>query len=111
VLRRVQRAGAARSVLRHGELHVDADARAVHVGGREVHLTYSEYEVLHALLRAGGRLLSRQRLLDAIFGDHAFRDPRAIDVHVHHLREKLAAAGFPAAAILTVRGAGYRMAE
>jgi DNA-binding response OmpR family regulator len=111
VLRRLQRAGAARAVLRLGDLHVDADARAVHVGAHEVHLTYSEYEVLHALLRAGGRLLSRQRLLDAIFGDHAFRDPRAIDVHVHHLREKLAAAGFPAAAILTVRGAGYRLAE
>jgi DNA-binding response OmpR family regulator len=111
VLRRLQRAGAARAVLRLGDLHVDADARAVHVGVHEVHLTYSEYEVLHALLRAGGRLLSRQRLLDAIFGDHAFRDPRAIDVHVHHLREKLTAAGFPAAAILTVRGAGYRLAE
>jgi DNA-binding response OmpR family regulator len=111
VLRRVHRDGAARAVLRHGELQLDADARAVEVGGREVHLTYSEYEVLHALLRAGGRLLSRQRLLDAIFGDHAFRDPRAIDVHVHHVREKLAAAGFPVADIVTVRGAGYRMTE
>jgi DNA-binding response OmpR family regulator len=108
VLRRVQRNGAARTVLRHGELELDADARAVHAGGREVHLTYSEYEVLHALLRADGRLLSRQRLLDAVFGDHAFRDPRAIDVHVHHLREKLGLAG---EAIVTVRGAGYRMAE
>jgi DNA-binding response OmpR family regulator len=108
VLRRVQRNGAARAVLRHGELELDADARAVHAGGREVHLTYSEYEVLHALLRADGRLLSRQRLLDAVFGDHAFRDPRAIDVHVHHLREKLGLAG---ETIVTVRGAGYRMAE
>ena len=56
-------------------------------------LTYSEFEVLDALLRAGGRLLSRQELLDAIFGGHEFRDPRAIDVHVHFLRDKLAAAG------------------
>jgi len=111
VLRRLHRDGASRAVLQRGDLRLDADARSVHVGATTVHLTYSEYEVLHALLRADGRLLSRQRLLDAVFGDHAFRDPRAIDVHVHHLREKLAAAGFPATAILTVRGAGYRMAE
>ena len=56
-------------------------------------LTYSEFEVLYALLRAHGRLLSRQELLDSIFGGHEFRDPRAIDVHVHFLRDKLAAAG------------------
>ena len=111
VLRRLQRDGAARAVLRQGTLELDADARAVRVGATTVHLTFSEYEVLHALLRADGRLLSRQRLLDAVFGDHAFRDPRAIDVHVHHLREKLGAAGFAADSILTVRGAGYRMAE
>ena len=98
-------------MLRQGTLELDADARAVRVGATTVHLTFSEYEVLHALLRADGRLLSRQRLLDAVFGDHAFRDPRAIDVHVHHLREKLGAAGFAADSILTVRGAGYRMAE
>src|ERR671931_2830093 len=63
VLRRLRRDGAARAVLRHGELELDADARSVRVGGRDVHLTFSEYEVLHALLRADGRLLSRQRLL------------------------------------------------
>ena len=109
VLRRVHRERTARSVLRFGALRVDADARSVSVGAEELHLTYSEYEVLHALLRADGRLLSRQRLLDAIFGGHAFRDPRAIDVHVHHLREKLVVAGLPGDAIVTVRGAGYRL--
>ena len=72
-------------------------------------LTYSEFEVLYALLRAGGRLLSRQELLDAIFGGHEFRDPRAIDVHVHFLRDKLAAAGADPDVIVTVRGAGYRL--
>ena len=59
--------------------------------------------------RAGGRLLSRQELLDAIFGGHEFRDPRAIDVHVHFLRDKLAAAGGDPEQIVTVRGAGYRL--
>jgi DNA-binding response OmpR family regulator len=79
------------------------------VGIAELPLTYSEFEVLDALLRAGGRLLSRQELLDAIFGGHEFRDPRAIDVHVHFLRDKLTAAGADPDLIVTVRGAGYRL--
>jgi DNA-binding response OmpR family regulator len=108
VLRRV-RNGAPRAVLEHGTLRLDADARRADVAGVPLALTYSEHEVLHALMRAGGRLLSRQELLDAIFGGHEFRDPRAIDVHVHHLREKIAAAGGRPEAIVTVRGAGYRI--
>jgi DNA-binding response OmpR family regulator len=108
VLRRV-RNGAPRAILEHGRLRLDADARRAEVDGSPLNLTYSEHEVLHALMRAGGRLLSRQELLDAIFGGHEFRDPRAIDVHVHHLREKIAAAGGRAEAIVTVRGAGYRI--
>ena len=69
----------------------------------------SEFEVLRALLEAGGRLLSRRDLLQAIFGDDAYRDPRAIDVHIHHVREKLAAAGGDPDEVVTVRGAGYRI--
>jgi DNA-binding response OmpR family regulator len=109
VLRRVQLSGAPRAVVVHGALRLDADARRVEVDGTEVPLTYSEFEVLDALLRAGGRLLSRQELLDAIFGGHEFRDPRAIDVHVHFLRDKLTAAGADPDLIVTVRGAGYRL--
>jgi DNA-binding response OmpR family regulator len=90
-------------------VRVDADARRARIDDTELTLTYSEFEVLHALLQAQGRLLSRQQLLDAIFGGHEFRDPRAIDVHVHHLREKLAAAGADPNVIVTVRGAGYRI--
>jgi Response regulators consisting of a CheY-like receiver domain and a winged-helix DNA-binding domain len=108
VLRRV-RNGAPRAVVEHGALRLDADARRAEIDGVPLNLTYSEHEVLHALMRAGGRLLSRQELLDAIFGGHEFRDPRAIDVHVHHLREKIGAAGGRAEAIVTVRGAGYRI--
>jgi DNA-binding response OmpR family regulator len=61
-------------------------------------------------MQAGGGVRSRAELVRAIFGDDAFRDPRAIDVHVHHLREKLSEAGGDPAAIATVRGAGYRLA-
>ena len=108
-LRRVHRASPARPVLQLGTLRVDADARRAEVDGAEVPLTFSEFELLRALLAAEGRLLSRQQLLDAIFGGHDFRDPRAIDVHVHHLRDKLTAAGGDGSAIVTVRGAGYRI--
>jgi DNA-binding response OmpR family regulator len=108
VLRRVQRAPV-RPPLEHRTLRLDTAARRATIAGAELQLTYSEFEVLQALMAVHGRLLSRQELLDAIFGGHEFRDPRAIDVHVHHLRDKLAAAGGDPGWIVTVRGAGYRI--
>jgi DNA-binding response OmpR family regulator len=56
-----------------------------------------------------GRLFSRQELLRAIWGDSAYRDPRGIDVHVHHLRDKVEDDPTAPRHIVTVRGAGYRM--
>jgi DNA-binding response OmpR family regulator len=75
-----------------------------------VSLTFSEFEVIAALMAAPGRLLNRQELMRAIWGDSAFRDPRGIDVHVRHLREKLETTPDKPELILTVRGAGYRLA-
>jgi DNA-binding response OmpR family regulator len=95
--------------LRHGEIVLDAAARTVHVGTRPVPLTLSEFALLEALLRAAGAVRSRAELLQAIYGDDAYRDPRGVDVHVHHVREKLEAAGGDGARLVTVRGAGYRM--
>jgi DNA-binding response OmpR family regulator len=109
VLRRVHRDDEPRTVLERGALRVDTGARRAEVADTELSLTYSEFEVLRALVAAAGRLLSRQDLLDAIFGGHEFRDPRAIDVHVHHLRDKITDAGGDPDAIVTVRGAGYRV--
>jgi len=109
VLRRIRPAQPAREVLRHGALVLDPAARTAATGGTPLALTHSEFEVLRALLRAGGRLLSRRELLRAIFGDDAYRDPRAIDVHVHHIREKLLVAAGDPDAIVTVRGSGYRL--
>jgi DNA-binding response OmpR family regulator len=109
VLRRLRPASPGREVLRAGALTLDPSTRTAATGGAALHLTLSEFEILRALLRAGGRLLTRRELLHAIFGDDAYRDPRAIDVHIHHLREKLAAAGGDPEAIVTVRGAGYRL--
>src|SRR3954451_14905116 len=109
VLRRLRPAQPGREVLRAGEISLDPSTRTAATGDAALQLTLSEFEVLRALLRAEGRLLTRRELLYAIFGDDAYRDPRAIDVHIHHLREKIAAAGGDAEAIVTVRGAGYRL--
>jgi DNA-binding response OmpR family regulator len=97
-------------VLTAGPLHLDRGARELSNGGAPVNLTFSEFEVIAALMAAPGRLLNRQELMRAIWGDSAFRDPRGIDVHVRHLREKLEASPDKPELILTVRGAGYRLA-
>jgi DNA-binding response OmpR family regulator len=81
----------------------------VTVADEPVRLTFSEFELLDALMADPGRLLNRQELLRAIWGDSAYRDPRAIDVHIRHLREKLEPEPDKPQYILTVRGAGYRL--
>jgi DNA-binding response OmpR family regulator len=109
VLRRLRPAGPERAVLRHGPLSLHPASRTASTGAAPLRLTLSEFEVLRALMEAGVRLLTRRELLRAIFGDDAYRDPRAIDVHIHHLREKIAAADGDPETIVTVRGAGYRL--
>ena len=88
---------------------LDRAAREVRRDGEPVRLTFSEFELLHALMSAPGVSFNRQELLRAIWGDSAYRDPRAIDVHVRHLREKLEERPDHPVLILTVRGAGYRL--
>ena len=81
------------------------------LAGEAVRLTFSEFELLACLMNEPGRLFNRQELLRAIWGDSAYRDPRAIDVHIRHLREKLETTPEEPHLIVTVRGAGYRFAE
>jgi DNA-binding response OmpR family regulator len=95
-------------LLRHGQITLDLGGHRVLAGGSEVSLTQSEFAVLAALLQAKGGVRSRTQLLEAIFGDDAYRDPRAIDFHIHHVRDKLSRVGLDSA-IVTVRGAGYRI--
>jgi DNA-binding response OmpR family regulator len=96
-------------LLRVGELSLDRTRREASLGGQPIELTFSEYELLQCLMEQPGRLFSRQELLRAIWGDSAYRDPRGIDVHVHHLREKVEDDPAAPRHIVTVRGAGYRM--
>jgi DNA-binding response OmpR family regulator len=79
--------------------------------GDEVRLTYVEFELLAALAGAPGRVLTREMLLESVWGDSAYRDPRTIDVHVRHLREKLERDPRRPEYLVTVRGVGYRFRE
>jgi DNA-binding response OmpR family regulator len=97
--------------LRVGPVGLDRDLRRVTVEGEPVKLTFSEFELLACLLSRPGHAFNRQELLRAIWGDSAYRDPRAIDVHIRHLREKLESRPEEPSLILTVPGTGYRFRE
>jgi DNA-binding response OmpR family regulator len=94
-----------------GALRIDLAKRRVELGGEHVELTYVEFEVLAALARHPGRVLTRDMLLEQVWGDSAYRDPRTIDVHIRHLREKLEHDARNPEYILTVRGVGYRFRD
>jgi DNA-binding response OmpR family regulator len=94
-----------------GELRIDFERRTVTARGGEVELTYVEFEILGALARSAGRVLSREELLEAVWGDAAYRDPRTVDVHIRHLREKLEADPSAPEHLFTVRGVGYRFRD
>jgi DNA-binding response OmpR family regulator len=92
-------------------LRIEPAKRAVTVRGEPVQLTYVEFELLRTLASEPGRVFSRQALLEAVWGDSAYREPRTIDVHVRHLREKLELDARQPEYLFTVRGAGYRFRD
>jgi len=94
-----------------GELEIDLERRTVKVGGASVTLTYVEFEVLTALAGSPGRVFTREILLGRLWGDSKYRDPRTIDVHIRHLREKVEADPSSPEYLFTVRGVGYRFRE
>lgn len=88
----------------HG-VELDPATRTVMRDGLAVELSGREFDLLHALMRSGGRVLSREQLEQALYAWGQEVDSNAIDVHVHHLRRKLGAE-----LITTVRGVGYALA-
>ncbi|HEV7751785.1 MAG TPA: response regulator transcription factor [Baekduia sp.] len=93
------------------ELEIDPAKRAVRVRDDTVELTFVEFEILNALARNPGRVFTRDMLLTRIWGDSAYRDPRTIDVHIRHLREKLETDAKDPEYLFTVRGVGYRFRD
>jgi DNA-binding response OmpR family regulator len=94
-----------------GDLRIDPAKRSVSVRGEVPELTYVEFELLRTLAGAPGKVFSRQALLEAIWGDSAYREPRTIDVHIRHLREKLERDPRQPEYVFTVRGVGYRFRD
>jgi DNA-binding response OmpR family regulator len=92
-------------------LKIDLARRAVELEGRSVQLTYVEFELLRTMASNPGRVFSRKMLLEELWGGAEYREPRTIDVHVRHLREKLEHDPREPEFIHTVRGVGYRFRE
>jgi two-component system, OmpR family, response regulator len=92
-------------------LLVDLAKRVVELDGEPVDLTYVEFEILRAMASDPGRVFSRRVLLESMWGGADYRDPRTIDVHIRHLREKLERDPRHPELILTVRGVGYRLRQ
>jgi DNA-binding response OmpR family regulator len=100
--------GATEETIERNGLRIDLARRDVEVSGRPVQLTYVEFELLRKLATSPGRVFSREMLLQSLWGGSDYREPRTIDVHVRHLREKLERDPSEPEFILTVRGVGYR---
>jgi DNA-binding response OmpR family regulator len=95
----------------HEDLTIDFDRRLVTLADDEIRVTYVEFEILGALARSPGRVLTRETLLEHVWGDSEYRDPRTVDVHIRHLREKLERDPKEPQFLFTVRGVGYRFVE
>jgi len=91
-----------------GELRVDFERRLVTLRSQPVRLTFVEFEILAALATSPGRVYTREALLEHVWGDSSYRDPRTVDVHIRHLREKLERDPRQPEYLFTVRGVGYR---
>jgi DNA-binding response OmpR family regulator len=93
------------------DLRIDFAKRSVRIRGREAELTFVEFEILSSLAHAPGRVFTRDMLLSRVWGDSAYRDPRTIDVHIRHLREKIERDAKDPEYLFTVRGVGYRFRD
>ena len=95
-------------LIERGDLRIDVPRRTVEVRGETVQLTFIEFEMLTVLAQSPGVVFSRRELLERLRGGADYREPRTIDVHVRHLREKIERDPSEPELILTMRGAGYR---
>jgi DNA-binding response OmpR family regulator len=108
VLRRARPAQPA-AALRHGRLMLDLEQHRVELAGRSVELSPAEFEILAALLEAGGRVVTRDQLINRLHPRGEGIDDRSIDVYIGRLRARLGESSARPRFLLTVRGVGYRM--
>ena len=108
LLRRASGEGEGAEILEQATVRLDVDRHRCQVDGADIDLTAKEFRLLETLMRRPGRVMSRERLLDEVWGTDITVTARTIDTHLKRLREKLRGAG---PLIETVRGVGYRFAE
>jgi two-component system alkaline phosphatase synthesis response regulator PhoP len=108
VLRRGRESSLAEPVLTFSGLRIEPDARRVFKGEEEVDLTPIEFDLLHALARHHGRVLSREQLIEQVWGPDYYGDERVVDVHIGRLRKKIEDDPTQPGIIVTVHGIGYR---
>ncbi len=111
ILRRTNQRPAPATCFKHGPLELDLDKRRVSLDGAPVALTSVEYKLLQAFMSAPGKAFSREELLNHIYQRGETVVDRVVDVHIGHLRQKLADDPSAPLFIETVRGYGYRFAE
>jgi two-component system alkaline phosphatase synthesis response regulator PhoP len=110
VLRRAQGGPTPPAVLRGGDIILDREAHTVTVGGQEMDLTPTEFNLLEVLMTTPGRVFTRAELLDRVLGNESYVLERTIDAHVKNLRRKIEPNPTHPRYVITVRGAGYRFA-
>ena len=110
LLRRARAAdGGGSNVMRFGDLEILPEAGEVRRGGDQVHLTKTEFRLLCELAANRGKVLSREQLLDRVWGYGYFGDGRLVDVHVRRLRSKIEPDAAEPTHVVTVRGLGYKL--
>ncbi len=98
-------------IVRFAHIKVNRSKREVHSGDHLIDLTPTEYKLLEVFIDSKGRVLSRGRLIETIWGNDFFIEERAIDVHIRRLRTKIEEDSSQPEIILTSRGAGYRFGD
>jgi DNA-binding response OmpR family regulator len=110
LMRRSRTEEGASAVLSFGDVEVEPEAGVVRRAGVEVHCTRTEFRLLCELAMHAGKVLSREQLLERVWGYDYFGDGRLVDVHVRRLRTKIEPDPASPRFILTVRGMGYKLA-
>jgi two-component system alkaline phosphatase synthesis response regulator PhoP len=103
--------GLRNQILTFQHIRIDADARRVWKDDQPVELTTLEFDLLHALAEYPGRVLSREQLLERVWGHDFYGEDRVVDVHLGHIRKKIETDPANPELIVTVRGVGYRFED
>lgn len=111
ILRRARGAAGGKEAFRFGRLEIDFSAREVRLEGKSVTLTTHQYELLAALAKHAGRVLTREQIMDLVRGETLEAFDRSIDVHISRIRQAIEDDPKSPRRIITVRGAGYVFAK